>query len=82
LGGGEERERRSGGAWKDGMVHTVSLNGIRPSEKTKVLEKALPDIQGLKFLGISEHTFTHTHTHTHTHHAQPHAASAGVCTAV
>jgi hypothetical protein len=40
LGGGEERGRRSGGAWKDGVAPTASLDGRRRSEKAKVLEKA------------------------------------------
>jgi hypothetical protein len=40
LGGGEERGRKSGGAWKDGVAPTASLNGMRRSEKAKVLEKA------------------------------------------
>jgi hypothetical protein len=33
LGGGEERGRRSGGAWKDGGAPSASLNGMRRSEK-------------------------------------------------
>jgi hypothetical protein len=37
---GEERGRRSGGAWKDGVAPTASLDGRRRSEKAKVLEKA------------------------------------------
>jgi hypothetical protein len=40
LGGGEEWGRRSGGAWKDGVAPTASLDGRRRSEKAKVLEKA------------------------------------------
>ena len=39
-GGGEERGQRSGGAWKDGVVPTASLNGMRRSEKAKVPEEA------------------------------------------
>jgi hypothetical protein len=64
LGGGKQRGRRNGGAWKDGVAHTASLNGRRRSEKAKVLEKAYPDIQGLKSPRISKHTFTRRHTHT------------------
>jgi hypothetical protein len=40
LGGSVERGRRSGGAWKDGVALTASLDGMRRSEKAKVLEKA------------------------------------------
>jgi hypothetical protein len=36
LGGGEERGRRSGGAGKDGVAPTASLNGMRRSEKARV----------------------------------------------
>jgi hypothetical protein len=64
LGGGEEQGRRSGGAWKDGVAPTASLNGMRQSEKAKVPQKLYPDFQGLKSPRISEHTFTHKHTHT------------------
>ena len=48
LGAGEERGRRSGGAWKEGVAPTASLNGMRRSEKGP---------------RTSEHTFTHKHTH-------------------
>ena len=71
----------SGGAegpGKAGVAPTASLNGMRRSEKAKVLEKAYPDIQGLRSPRTSENTFTHKHTH----HAQHLAASAGVSTAV
>jgi hypothetical protein len=37
---GEERGRRSGGAWKDGVTPTASLDDRRRSEKSKVLNKA------------------------------------------
>ncbi len=40
LGGCEERGRRSGGAWKVGGAPAASLDGMRRSEKAKVLEKA------------------------------------------
>jgi hypothetical protein len=40
LDGGEERGRRSGGASKDGVAPTASLNGMRRRKKAKVLEKA------------------------------------------
>ena len=56
-GGGAE------GPGKDGVVPTASLNGMRPSEKAKVLEKASPDTQRLRSPRTSEHTFTHKHTH-------------------
>jgi hypothetical protein len=40
LGGGEERGRRSGGAWKAGVAPIASLDGRRRREKAEVLEKA------------------------------------------
>jgi hypothetical protein len=40
LGGGEERECRSGGAWKAEAAPTASLNGMRRGEKAEVLGKA------------------------------------------
>ena len=61
---------------------TASLYGKRRSEKSKVLQNASPDIQGLRSPRTSEHTFTQIHAQAHTHHAQHHAASAGVSTAV
>ena len=45
------------------MAPTANLNGMRRSEKAKVLEKAQQDIQGMKSPRTSEHTFTHKHTH-------------------
>ena len=56
----------SGGAeepGKGGVALTASLNGMRRSEKAKVLEKASQDIQGLRSPRTSEHTFTYKHTH-------------------
>jgi hypothetical protein len=38
---------------------------MRRSEKAKVLEKAYPDIQGLRSPRTSEHRFIHIQTHTH-----------------
>jgi hypothetical protein len=38
LGGGEEWGRRSGGAWKDGVAPTASLDGRRRSEKVAMLD--------------------------------------------
>ena len=67
---------------KAGVASSASLNGMRPSEKAKVLEKASPDTQRLRSPRTSEHTFIHIHAQAHTHHAQHHAASAGVSTAV
>ena len=46
-----------------GAAPTASLNGMRRSEKAKVLEKASPDIQGLRSPRTSEHSFTYKHTH-------------------
>jgi hypothetical protein len=40
LGGGEERGRKSGGAWKDGVAPTASPDSRRRSEKAKVVEKS------------------------------------------
>ena len=65
-GGGAE------GPGKDGVAPTASLNGMSRSEKAKVLEKAYPDIQGLRSPRTSKHTFTHILTQAHTHHAQHH----------
>jgi hypothetical protein len=76
-GGGEAE-----GPGTDGVAPTASLNGMRRSEKAKVLEKDKPDIQGLRSPRTSEQTFIHIHAQVHTHHAQHHAASAGVTTAV
>jgi hypothetical protein len=64
LGGGKERERRSGGAWKDGVAPTASLDGRRRSEKAEVLDKAYADFQGLKSPRTSEHTFTRKYIYT------------------
>ena len=82
LGGGEDGGGGAEGPGKDGVAPTASLNGMRRSEKAKVLEKAYPDIQGLRSPRTSEHTFIHIHAQAHTHHAQHHAASASVFTAV
>ncbi len=75
VGWSEGRRERELG--KAGMAPTASL-ARRPSEKAEVLEKALPDIQGLRTPRTSKHTFTYKNTH----HAHDHAASAGVSTAV
>jgi hypothetical protein len=40
LGGGEDRGGRAKGPGEDGVALTASLNGMRRSEKAKVLEKA------------------------------------------
>ncbi len=39
LGGSEGRGWRIGGAWKTGVAPVASLDGMRHSEKVKVLER-------------------------------------------
>jgi hypothetical protein len=45
---------------KAGMAPTASLNGMRPSEKAEVLERAY---LGLRRPRASDHTFTYKHIH-------------------
>ena len=48
--------------------------GMRRSEKAKVPEEALPEVQRLRDPRMSEHILTRKHQ-AHQHHTHPHAAS-------